>query len=378
MEGWQRTLVVMAVSVVGAVEPAQAGKGIWIGAERLAALPTSGAAWENVLAEANEATGTPQLSNQDDDVNVRVLAKALVFARTGDERYRSEVIEACRRAIGTEDGGRTLALGRELAAYVIAADLVGLPPGDDAAFRGWLGSVRHESLDGRTLVSTHEDRPNNWGTHASASRAAVAVYLGDTADLQRVAAVFKGWLGDRAAYSGFDWGDLDWQANPAQPVGINPKGAVLQGHPVDGVLPDDQRRGGGFSWPPPGENYVWEALQGALATAVILSQAGYPDVWSWQDQALLRAVRWLHEQARFPAEGDDSWLPHLVNHYYGASFPAPVPARPGKNLGWTDWTHGPGSPPPGSGGGSPPGGGGAPPAATAPPASPVVVWPVAP
>ena len=347
----------------GAAEPAAAGKGIWIGAEEIAALPTSGAAWENLLAEANEPTGTPDLSNQDDDVNVRVLAKALVFARTGNERYRTEVIDACRRAIGTEDGGRTLALGRELAAYVIAADLVGLPPGDDAAFRAWLGAVRFEPLDGRTLVSTHEDRPNNWGTHASASRAAAAVYLGDSADLERVARVFKGWLGDRASYAGFDWGDLDWQANPSQPVGINPKGATLQGHPVDGVLPDDQRRGGGFSWPPPAENYVWEALQGALATALILSRAGYTDVWSWQDQALLRAVRWLHEQARFPAEGDDTWLPHLVNHHYGTSFPAPVPARPGKNLGWTDWTHGPGA---------------SPPPALGPPSAPAVVWPTSP
>jgi hypothetical protein len=376
MEGWQRTLVVMAVSLVGAVEPARAGKGIWIGAEQIAALPTSGAAWQNLLAEADEPTGTPDLSNQDDDVNVRVLAKALVFARTGDARYRTEVIDACRRAIGTEDGGRTLALGRELAAYVIAADLVGLPPDLDAPFRSWLASVRHESLDGRTLVSTHEDRPNNWGTHASASRAAIAVYLGDSADLQRVASVFKGWLGDRAAYSGFDFGDLDWQANPSQPVGVNPKGAMLQGHPVDGVLPDDQRRGGGFTWPPPAENYVWEALQGALATAVILSRAGYPDVWTWQDQALLRAARWLHDQARFPAEGDDTWLPHLVNHYYGTSFPAPVPARPGKNLGWADWTHGPGAPP---AAGTPPPvtpPSGSPPAD--PPAAPSVVWPVAP
>ena len=32
-----------------------------------------------------------------------------------------------------------------------------------------------------TLVSTHENRPNNWGTHAGAARAAVARYLGDSA-----------------------------------------------------------------------------------------------------------------------------------------------------------------------------------------------------
>ena len=46
-----------------------------------------------------------------------------------------------------------------------------------------------------TLRGTHEQRPNNWGTHAGAARAAVALYLGDTAELSRTATVFRGWLG---------------------------------------------------------------------------------------------------------------------------------------------------------------------------------------
>jgi hypothetical protein len=122
-------------------------------------------------------------------------------------------------------------------------------------------------------------------------------------------------------------------------VGINPAGCSRDGLSLDGVLPDDQRRGGSFTTSPPKENYVWEALQGLLAQAVVLHRAGYP-VFQWQDRALLRAVRWLHQVADYPAEGDDTWQPHIVNHYYGTSFPAPVPARAGKNVGWTDWTHG--------------------------------------
>jgi len=303
-------------------------------------VPAAGPAWSNVLAEANKATGTPDLSNQDDDTDVRVLAKALVFARNGDERYRTEVIAACRAAIGTEMGGRTLALGRNLIGYVIAADLVGLPAADDAAFRSWLEECRTNTYDGKTLVSTHEERPNNWGTHAGASRVAVAMYLGDTAELERCAQVFHGWLGNRAAYSGFEYGDVSWQADPSKPVGINPRGATKDGHSIDGVLPDDQRRSGGFTWPPTKENYVWEALQGALAQAVILHRAGY-DVWNWEDQALLRAVTWLHEQCNFPAGGDDTWQPHVVNAFYAADFPAPIPSSPGKNVGWTDWSHAP-------------------------------------
>ncbi len=312
--------------------------GIWINATEIAALPTSGTAWQKLKTEADKPAGTPKLSNQDDPVNVQIMAKALVFARTKDARYRTEVITACMAAIGTEKGGRTLALGRELAAYVIAADLVGLPPGEEQSFRAWLRTTLAETLDGSTLRSTHELRPNNWGTHAGASRLAVAIYLGDQTEIARCVQVFKGWLGDRASYAGFQYGDLYWQADPTKPVGINPKGAAKNGYSIDGVLPDDQRRSGSFSWPPPQENYVFEALQGALVQAVMLHRLGY-DVWNWQDKALLRAYEWLHDQAKFAATGDDSWQPYLVNHYYRTKFPAPTPSAPGKNVGWTDWTH---------------------------------------
>jgi len=312
-------------------------KGIWASPRELVGLPTSGAAWNSLRAEADRPAGLPLVSNQDDDTDVRVLAKALVYARTGEEVYRQEVIAACRAAIDTELGGRTLALGRNLVGYVCAADLVDLPDDVDVPFRDWLERCRSEVLDGKTLVSTHEERPNNWGTHAGASRAAIAVYLSDPVELERCARVFRGWLGDRSAYAGFQFGALDWQADPARPVGINPPGAMRDGHPIDGVLPDDQRRSGVFLWPPPKENYVWEALQGALVQAAILSRAGY-DVWEWSDQALLRAVTWLYASCDFSATGDDTWLPPLVNAYYGSDFPAPVPSSPGKNMGWTDWT----------------------------------------
>ena len=34
--------------------------------------------------------------------------------------------------------------------------------------------------------------------------------------------------------------------------------------------------------------------------------------------------------------------PRIVNYFYydiWAKFPAPIPSSPGKNVGWTDWTH---------------------------------------
>jgi hypothetical protein len=338
-------LGLLLVALAASTAQAQTtSRGIWTSAAELADRPTRGAAWDALRTHAARSADSPRIADQDDATDAAVLAKALVYARTGEASYRTEVIRACMAAIGTEAGGRTLALGRNLAPYVIAADLVGLPASEDERFRAWLRSVLVEPLEGLTLISTHEQRPNNWGTHAGASRAAIAAYLGDRAELDRAARVLRGWLGDRSAHTGFRFGDLSWQQDAARPVGVNPVGASRDGHSIDGVLPDDQRRAGPFAWPPPKENYVYEALQGSIVQAVILSRAGY-DVWSWSDRALLRAYRWLDEQASYPAEGDDRWQMHLVNHFYGTSFPAAIPTTPGKNMAFTDWTHPPGSQP---------------------------------
>jgi myo-inositol-hexaphosphate 3-phosphohydrolase len=335
------------VSSVTGVTQRAATKGIWLTREEIMALPMSGAAWNAVKAQADKDAGTPDLSNQDQMNNVYVLAKALVYARTGIETYRTEVVLAVLAAMGTEDGGRTLALGRELAAYVIAADLVGLDAVDDEVFKTWLRGVLTETLDGMTLVSTHERRPNNWGTHAGASRAAAVAYLGDAAELARCAQVFKGWVGDRSSYAGFTYGDLDWQCDPNAPVGINPVGCTKEGHSIDGVLPDDQRRDGGFTWPPPCANYVQGALDGAVVQMEILRRAGYLS-HEWESRAILRAYKWAFEVAGCTFDGDNQWSPHVVNKIYGTSFPAAIPASPGKNMAWTDWTHA------SSGGGSTP------------------------
>jgi hypothetical protein len=333
-------VVVLAGCDVFQSEGVRAESRLWVDADELAALPTQGPAWERLFRVAQQPAGPVRLADQEDRAHTRVLAKALVAARTGDATRRQEVEAAILSAIGTERGGRTLALGRNLGTLVIAADLVGLSPRGDLRFKSYLSQVLDQVLDGQTLRQTHERRPNNWGTHASATRAAVAVYLRDDEELARVARVFRGWLGDRSAYAGFRYGDLAWQADPNRPVGINPRAAVRSGRSIDGVLPDDQRRCGAFRWPPPQENYVYEALQGAIATAVILSKNGYPDVWEWQDRALLRAYEWLRYEAQFEPEGDDRWQMPLVDFAYGTRYWDGGAVAPGKNIGWTDWTHG--------------------------------------
>jgi hypothetical protein len=330
-----------------------AARPVLVSVETLRTKPASGAAWNGMKSIADQSVGTLDLSDQDENADITVLAKALVYARLGTASYRSSVVAALKAAIGTEAGGRTLALGRNLPSLVIAADLISLktadPSFDTNNFRPWLRSMLTKSFDSQTLISTHEQRPNNWGTHAGAARVAVAAYLGDAAQIARAAKVFQGFVGSRAAYAGFKYGDLSWQCNTASPVGINPTGCTKSGILIDGVIPDDMRRGGSLRWPPSGTGYPWENLQGALLQAELLRVAGY-DTWNWENKALLRAARFLTFTARWPAEADDEWQTWLLDARYGTNFKVASPARHGKNFGFTDWIYGPvgggGAPPP--------------------------------
>jgi hypothetical protein len=320
--------------------------GIWTSPAELASRPTSGRAWQALKAAADAPPGLADIADQDSDQDVDTLAAALVYARTGIAGYRAKAAAAIAAAIGTEAGGRALALGRNLASYVIAADLVGLARNDpalDARFRAWLRAVRTESLAGLTLIGTHETRANNWGAMAGASRVAADAYLGDAADLGRAAAVFRGWLGDRRAYAGFAFGDLSWQADPSAPVAVDPPGAVRQGLSIDGALPDEMRRGCVFTLPPCHTDYPWEAMQGAVVQAEILSRRGF-DAFVWQSDAILRAARFLQRldalYGGWWATGDDRWQPWIIDRAYGVRLPAVTPGGVGKVMAWADWVFG--------------------------------------
>jgi hypothetical protein len=337
------TILVAGVTNARGQAPDAPTTGMWLTRSEIMSRPTSGAAWDVVVADAQSSWPKPKISNQDNQGDVYALAGGLYYARTGDAAMRKKVRNEVMAARGTERHGRVLALGRNLVGYVLAADLIDLhsySAADDKAFRSWLSGVRTEQLGQcGSLVQCHETNPNNWGTHSGASRIAADIYLGDTSDLKRAATVFRGWVGDRSAYAGFQFADLSWQCDPSQPVGINPAGCLKKGRLLDGVLPDDQRRSGGFRWPPRKENYVYEALQGALVQAYLLSRQGY-DAFNWEDKALRRAFTWLYVIDLFPAVGDDAWEIPLVNHVYGTHFLVLGPSEPGKNVGYTDWAFG--------------------------------------
>lgn len=318
--------------------PPPVGSGIWISPEEVLELPMSGAGWSRLQSIAQESAGTPNVSDQHEDVDVRTMAKALYAVRTNNESMKNEVRSLVMSAIGTEDGVvETLALGKNLVGYVVAADLVGLGQAERSQFSAWLNEVRSLDVSGRTLVSTHNDRPNNWGTLCGAARMAIALYLEDAADFDQAANVFLGWIDGTWPH---EYGDLCWQEDQGNPNGINGLGAVIAGVSVDGVLPDDQRRS--LLCPPDVtcENYAWTAMQGVVAQAVILGRHGHPEAWTHESSAVRRAVQWLYAEASCPAVSDDSWIPFVLNDVYGTAFSSNPGSTLGKNMDFTDWTHG--------------------------------------
>ena len=286
------------------------------------------------------------MSNQDSKFNTNLQAAAYAYACTGDSQYLDKVLAGLRAICSPSlPIGRALALAREIPGLIAAAEGIQLWDVDRALHAAFGEKLRYfltcKTSGGGpdTLVESQEKRPNNWGTHASCARVMIARYLDDAAELARAVQVFKGYLGDWDAYHGFEFGALDWQYDHSRPLGINIKGAAIEGHSVDGALPEELRRAGGFVWPPGKTDYCWEPEQGITATVAVLENAGLP-AKSWCDQAHLRSVKWLYDVAKWLPSGDDSWQPAVINALYGTAYPVPTGASAGKNLGWAEFTHG--------------------------------------
>jgi hypothetical protein len=131
-------------------------------------------------------------------------------------------------------------------------------------------------------------------------------------------------------------------ADPSAPVPVNPKGAVIQGHDVDGVLVESTP--GNFVWPPEYSTDIYNALSGATLTAVILDRRGR-DPWIWSDSAFRRAAEWMVQsndgKPSFDTSDDrsKSHVLDLIDWGYGTSLALPEPSDPGRAIAWTSWTH---------------------------------------
>ncbi len=362
-----RTTSVDADVPEGSWDDISPSRGIWIDRDEIMALPTSGAAWDRLLRDAGRDAGTANIADQDSSHDVYTMAAALVCVRTG--QYCAKARQGLLDAIGTERGGRWLAVGRNLAAYMIAADMLDLradgdPNSAGTRFEEWATEWLTLRLsDNNNLSQLRPFGPFHSSANAAAQEGfayvAVAGYLQDDWAMER------GW----DAYRTFvcDPGAPDreniylvppvrdgWTHDDQNPCAVNPAGAtkrVPSGRVgagsvrrIDGALVGDMRRGGLYQWEPGYTQYAWVGLEGLVPAAVILENAGYP-AFEVADRAVLRTHEYLmHLRTE---TGDVRWFDgdrardvvQLVNNAYGESFPMNGVAGAGRTVGYTSWTH---------------------------------------
>ncbi len=340
---------------IPSLPPTSASIGIWSSKEELASKPMSGDAWNEVLKAANGLSTDPvvDLDDQDSNVNVDVLAAAIVYARTGQEQYKTKVVTALRKVETFVPKGRSLAWGRETGAYAMAADLIGYrTPAFEKKMRDMAETYRCSEVTvgdhNATLLEMYLKRPNNWGAMAFGSLAAIYRYLGDTQKLQLIRNHYvQNVVGPMPATTDYDK-DLSWQCKENDPRLINPVNCVkVCGGKlvnVEGIIPDDMRRGASCQADPAYTNYPWGQLEGLTMAGRILERAGMP-IWSVGDNAICRAATVLQEArfgAQWRAEGDDRWQLPILDKACGknwkASYTKPEDKaglwQHGKNTGW--------------------------------------------
>ena len=333
----------------------RAGTGIWIGAEEIAGLPTSGPAWESLLSRAEGPLGSADVADANSVHDTATLATAFAAARTGRTDLRAKAEAALVSAIGTEDGGNWLAVGRNLGAYAIAADVLDLRADGDPASEGsrvqtWLARFLTRTLEHNnegTQIRLHDTAWNS-GSNASAqegfAHAAVAAYLGNASELAWAWDGFRRYAGDRSSPHHLTSNDSSWQLRPDDPVGIQDAGATKKDCRLDGAIANDMSRGGSFRCDPKYTQYPWVGLEGAVPAAVVLSRNGFP-AFDVADKAIKRSLDYLWNVRT--VTGKDKWFDgeraaevvHLVNEAYGTDFPVSRPTGEGRTVGWTDWTH---------------------------------------
>lgn len=327
------------------VQPPSIAPGILLSSAELAALPTSGAGWTALLARANSRSGDAAVITNRGQHNIDVLANAFVGARLNDNARKAYVRDELRNITQNgRDNNDVLGTLRNLQTYVIAADIINLStfdPAFNAQFRNWLDIERKHDYagggGGGSVISTHNKKPNNFGTHAGSSRITAALYLGDTADFQAAARVWQYWAtGDPALKPAtYYYEPTNWYFDQNRKAGINPKGASRDGHSLDGVIPADQRRCGEYSWPPCATNYIHGAADGMLLSFYMLSRKGY-DAWNWGDKAALRQYQWKYAVNQ-PPYGEFKWQVPIVNKAYGTNFAGTDPGATGKSFAFAAW-----------------------------------------
>ncbi|HEX5014181.1 MAG TPA: hypothetical protein VFV72_08465 [Candidatus Limnocylindrales bacterium] len=309
-------------------------EGIFISPADLAALPRSGPAYEAVAAAAAPPWPEPDLTNPDSRHQLHVLASALLGDR---ERARDGIRDALGTFAARHDQG-VLALGRQLPAYIVSADLIDLAnfdPGLDEALRHDLGLWRNAVVGThnrwKTLAFTFGDSSNNWGAHAGAAVIAIDRYLGKPLDDDW--AIFRGFTGDPDAHR-FPQPKIErptwYGAKTWTPV------QVLPNDPRDGAVTEDAWRAGYY--PKVSNTYVMDSAQALAVQAELLSRAGYP---AWD--LLQRSAAFLkREETPWSTKGGrgGETLAYLYNRRLGLGVPTDnVGDRMAWSFGFGDWLY---------------------------------------
>lgn len=331
-------------------------KGVWISREEIANLPITGPEWQSLLSTANSSWGSADISNQDSNHDVYTLSGALVCARIGQLCDKTK--QALLSAIGTENGSRWLAIGRNMVSYTIAADLLRsnqtLSGSELDRVTTWLSSFLTRQLPNNNTGVLEKLTPFDSGSNASAEEgavyAAIASYNKNKTALDYVWNRFRLYSCDKTnnpetvidVKNGFDYG---WSSAStlSEACAVNPKGTTKQGYRIDGAIINDMRRGGPFTWPPSYTQYPWVGIDGYIPAALILYRAGYP-AFQISDRSVLRTLEYLKY---LEDNTTTTWFDgtrsnediFIVNKAYGVSFPMNGPTGDGRVVGFTGWTH---------------------------------------
>jgi hypothetical protein len=320
-------------------------EGILLSQAELMTLPTSGPGWDAIMARIASPYGGSYTLGTRDESNKDVLANALAGARLGNATYKDFARDKIEHMMtAPRNAGDVLGTLRHLQTYVISADLIdlaSLDPALDGKFRTWLANeIRANYVGGGgggSVISTHDKKPNNFGTHAGATRIAAALYLGDDAELKAARDVWYGWSTGDPSYAPSTrvWTGTSWQCGDGGSYGINPQGCSRNGVNLDGVIPEDQERCGEFSTTLCATNYIHGATDGMALSFWMLARQG-EDPWAWGDRAALRQMEWKYDAGQMPYSGF-RWQIPVIENAYGIDLAGNDPASASTNFGFADW-----------------------------------------
>lgn len=308
----------------------------------LMALPTSGAAWDSLKSSA-DANATPDLCNQDNKADVNALAAGIVYARTGNETYKTKVISLINAAMASQRNGcnnAILAMGRQLGGYVLAADFVGYR---DPAFISWLETIVNQNVGGHSrwyvLRFTAYDSASNWGVHALTSVTTVDIFLNRTADIEKDWKVFSsygvpyGWPFNKASSYNEQWSCIPTGSTGNLPIAIN-TACIKNGINLDGAPVEDSSRSpfGSYS------TYIHESLQGYAVMAQLWNRTGR-EGWTVNNSQVCRAAQFGNRAGKLNDSSVSYFVAHMANKFCGLNLPTKTPTSGGRMFGFSDYLY---------------------------------------